>query len=171
MDFNNAKFNKKQKVVLMVGAVIIIVLIYYAIISTISSISGKAVGSLGTGNQVTLTKENLYLYIESQKMIQDLPKEAFILLRLYNFDTGVRQWEKSYLITKGNVEEINVQDIDESKLDMEIIINSKYALSAEFCTAIKQARANNEFGYELKASKTTLLWKYKGMMKYADCFG
>ena len=89
---------------------------------------------------------------------------------MYNFDTGVRQWEKSYVITKGNVEEVNAQNLDENKLDLEIIINSKYALSAEFCTAIKQARANNDFGYELKASKASLLWKYRGMMKYKNCF-
>ena len=103
-------------------------------------------------------------------MIQELPKDALISLRLYNFDTGVRQWEKSYVITKGNVEEVNAQNLDENKLDLEIIINSKYALSAEFCTAIKQARANNDFGYELKASKASLLWKYRGMMKYNNCF-
>ena len=104
-------------------------------------------------------------------MIQELPEDALISLRLYNFDTGVRQWEKSYAITKGNVEEANLQNLDSTKLDAEIIIHSKYVLSAEFCTAIKQAKANNDFGYELKASKTSLLWKYKGMMKYKDCFG
>lgn len=171
MEFDNRKFNKKQKIVLMLGLIIVLVLVYYAITSTISSISGKAVSSSGTGRQVAVTKENLYLYIESQKMIQELPKDALISLKLYNFNTGVRQWEKAYLITKGDVKEVNEQDIDQSKLDAEIIINSKYPLSAEFCAAIKQARANNDFGYELKASKVSLLWKYKGMMKYKDCFG
>ena len=165
------KFNKKQKIVLIAGLVIVFILIYYATTSTISSISGKAVGGSGTGKQVAVTKENLYLYIESQKIIQELPKNALISLRLYNSDTGTRQWEKSYVITKGNVEEVNAQNMDENKLDAEIIINSKYALSAEFCTVIKQARANNEFGYELKSSKISLLWKYREMMKYRDCFG
>ncbi|MDP3026811.1 MAG: hypothetical protein Q8N63_03820 [Nanoarchaeota archaeon] len=174
IEFDNREFNKKQKIFLVIGSVIVLILVYYAITSTISSISGKAVISSETGKQVAVTRENLYLYIESQKMIQELPKDALISLKLYNFNTGVRQWEKVYLITKGNVEEVNEQGIDQgidqSKLDAEIIIHSKYPLSAEFCTAIKQARANNDFAYELKASKASLLWKYKGMMKYKDCF-
>ena len=161
----------KQKIVLILGLIIVIALIYYATTSTISSISGKAISNSQTGKQVAVTKENLYLYVESQKMIQELPKNALIYLRLYNSDAGVRQWEKSYLITRGNVEEVNAQNIDKSKLDAEIIINSKYVLAYEFCTAIKQAIANKEFEYELKSSKITLLWKYKGMMKYKDCFG
>jgi hypothetical protein len=164
------EFNKKQKIVLIGGLFIVIALIYYAATSTISPISGKAVSSSQTGKQVAVTKENLYLYIESQKMIQELPKNALIPLKLYNTDAGVKKWEKQYVITKGNVEVANAQNLDETKLDAEITINSKYALSYEFCTAIKKAIANGEFGYELKASKISLLWKYKGMMKYRDCF-
>lgn len=164
------KLNKKQKFVFIIGLIIVLILIYYAITSTIASISGKAISSSGIGRQVVATKENLHQYMESQKMIQELPKEALIYLRLYNFDTGVRQWEKSYIITKGKVEVVDTLPANENKLDAEIIISSKYVLSAEFCTAIKQARANNDFRYELKSSKTALLWKYRGMMKYKDCF-
>ena len=56
IEFNNTKFNKKQKLVLILGSVIVLVLVYYAITSTISSISGKAVSSSGTGRQVAETK-------------------------------------------------------------------------------------------------------------------
>ena len=170
MKFNNSEFNKKQKIFLIFGLFIVAVLIYYAAISTILSISGKAVINSGAGKQVAVTKENLYLYIESQKMIQDLPKDALISLRLYNLDSGVGQWEKSYLITKGNVEEVNAQDLARKKLDAEVVINSKYVLSAEFCTAIKQAIATNDFRYELKVSRIYLLWKYRGVLKYQSCF-
>jgi hypothetical protein len=162
--------NKKQKIILLIGIIIVFVLIYYAIISTISPISGNVISASKINRQIVVTKENLHLYIENQKIIQELPKDALISLRLYNFDTGVRQWEKAYVITKGNVEEANAQNLDENKLDADIIISSKHVLSAEFCTAIKQARANNDFGYELKASKASLLWKYRGLIKYKDCF-
>lgn len=164
------EFNKKQKIILIIGLIMMLALIYHAIISTISSISGKAVSNSVTGGQVAVTKENFYLYLESQKMIQELPKNAYIYLRLYNFDAGVKQLEKSYVITKGNVEETDIQSIDKTKLDAEVIINSKYGLSYDLCTAIRQAIANNEFEYELKSSTTSLLWKYRGMIKYKNCF-
>jgi len=163
------KLNKKQGIVFTVGLIIILVLIYYAITSTISSVSGKAISNSQASNQVAVTKENFHQYIESQKIIQELPKKALISLRLYNFDTGIRQWEKSYAITRGSVEVVNTPISNEDKLDVEIIIDSKHVLSAEFCTAIKQARANNDFGYELKSSRVALLWKYRGMMKYRGC--
>lgn len=121
----------------------------------------------GQSKPVTITQENFPGYLQKQQIIQELPKSAVISLRIYNFDTGERTWVGDYTITKGSV----LKGLPESP-DAEVIIHSKYAgkLVSNFCQAIQQAKTNGDFAFELKTDKTSLLWKYRGMMKYKDCF-
>jgi len=116
---------------------------------------------------VKLTKDNLPGFLQSQALINDIPKNGVILLKLYNFDSGSRTWEENYVIEKASVKKGSVDNPD-----VILSIHSKYVSElGDFCNAIKTARANGDFGFESGMSEAALLWKYKGMMKYKNCFG
>jgi len=116
---------------------------------------------------VIVTKETLPVYIQKQEMVKSLPDSASIGLKLYNFNSGEREWEESYVITKGKAVLGSVDSCD-----LVILIHSKYVPAlGNFCPTIQKAKTNGDFGIETNMSQTALLWKYKGMMKYKDCLG
>lgn len=117
---------------------------------------------------VAVTYETLDSEIEKNAIIKELPDDAEILLKFYNFNSGEREWEKSFVINKGEVYE------GEAQSDITIVIHSKYLAnmrSSNFCNVIKQAKNNGDLGIETEMSDAKLAWKYKGIMKYKDCFG
>jgi len=81
---------------------------------------GSATGQQ-TRTQTVMTYENLPGILSKNDIVKDLPEKAVLLLRFYNFYTGERQWEKSYILTTGNAKEGLVENAD-----MTIIIHSKY---------------------------------------------
>jgi len=123
----------------------------------------------GARTQIVVTKDNLPQYLSSQSIVKDLPKDGKILLKLYNFNSGERQWEESYLITKGSVIKTNEEDAD-----VAILIDSKYIGefgSKGFCNALKEANQNGDLGSEMKISEVAFMWKYAGIIKYKSCIG
>ncbi len=103
------------------------------------------------------------------EIIQKLPEDAKISLSFYNFDSGERQWDGDYLLTKGNVEKIK-----DDNVDIKMIMHSKYLsqLNANnFCFIINDAKRRGDFASELVISKTSALWKYKSIMSYKGCLG
>ncbi|MEK6890897.1 MAG: hypothetical protein AABX03_02060 [Nanoarchaeota archaeon] len=121
-------------------------------------------------NPVIVTKDSLPKYLEGQKFINDLPNNAVIEFRLYNFNSGEREWEESYSIKKGSVKETNDNIKD---ADMVIMVHSKYVpeLGKGFCSTIQKAKANGDFGVEIKLSESELLWKYKNLLSQKSCLG
>jgi len=115
-----------------------------------------------------ITKDNFYQFISGNELIKNLPKDASLNLKLYNFNSGERQWEKTYSISKDKI----IEGYDE-KADADIILNSDYAISLanDFCGTLKKANKAGDLGLELKKGEAGLLWKYKSMMKYKSCFG
>lgn len=116
-----------------------------------------------------ITYSNLALELSKNQLVKDLPSNAIILLRFYNFNTGERQWEKSYVLTTGNAREGLVDNAD-----ITIVIHSRYLssfTSTNFCSVIKTAKANNDLGIWYTCSKMSLMWKFKSMMKYRECLG
>lgn len=166
---------KKRSLWILLGVVLLLVLV-----TLMPKITGNFLffgsESKGTQNsqpqgevkQVQLTKDNFNLFLMQQPIVKALPEEAVILFRMYNFDTGVRQWDKSYVITKGSVREGTIE-----KPDFDIIISSKYMylIAQDMCSAVKKAKANGDFAVDTSLGKTAILWKYKSMMEYRDCFG
>ncbi len=107
--------------------------------------------------------------LPQNEIIQKLPESARILLRFYNFDTGEREWEKSYVLTRANAIETYDEDVD-----IILIMHSKYLSKLNennFCFIIKDAKRKGDFANELKISKTKALWRYKSVMSYKDCLG
>jgi hypothetical protein len=117
---------------------------------------------------VQLSKDNFAQVYKSQPLIQNLPENALILLKFYNFDSGARQWDASFLLSKGDIE-IAPESINP---DFTIIMHSKYIpYLGDFCGTVKAAKANNDFAVETNIPTSTLMWKYKSMLSYKDCFG
>lgn len=107
--------------------------------------------------------------LTGQAMIQDLPKDTTILLKFYNFNTGERQWENSYLLTRGNVIEG-----DTNSYDLFLYIHSKYLQTFRYnglCETIQTANNNGDLGVETELSDIALAWKFKSILEYKDCFG
>ena len=140
----------------------------YFVMNSKSTDNGNSGGNTGVPSKpVIVTKENLPLYIQGQQMVKDLPGNAAIGLKLYNFDTSERQWEESYVIKKGKVELGNTDSCD-----IIIVLNSKYVPElGNFCGAVQKAKANGDFRIETFMSEAALMWKFKGMMKYKSCLG
>ena len=106
--------------------------------------------------------------MSQNQMVQDLPKDGNVLLQFYNFNSGKRQIEKSFSITKGSV----VQGAQGSS-DVKLLLHSKYLPKMNndnYCSVIKEANRNRDLGFSSTLSSFKLGWKYKGMMKYMGCF-
>lgn len=163
---------KKRKIKnRIIIAVLIVALILGIFFSPKLNIIGRAIksdASQGKIVQVQLTKDNFHLFLQQQDIVKELPEKALISLKLYNFDSGERQWEKSYIITESSVSEG-----DAKNPDLEIILSSKYLfdVAKDLCSAVKKAKVNNDIGFDLKISMTSFLWKYKSMLGYKSCFG
>lgn len=116
---------------------------------------------------IKITKENLPSFLSNQQIVKDIPEKGKFLLKLYNFNSGERQIEETYVISKANVEKASSESYDAI-----IYLDSKYVSQlSDFCNAISTAKKNNELGYESKISELAFMWKYKGMLKYKSCFG
>ena len=128
----------------------------------------------GEGNKIYIssspvTYSELPSILTDQAMIQDLPRDTTILLKFYNFNTGERQWEKSYILKKRSVKEG-----DTNEYDLFLYIHSKYLQSFRgqgLCGTIQTANNNGDLGVESELSDIKLSWKFKNIMEYKDCFG
>ena len=108
-------------------------------------------------------------YAQSQQIIKDVPEGAEVLLKLYTFKSGEKQWETSYIIKKGNVTQGTL-----SNPEITLILDLKYLADLNkigFCATMKKANANGELGIQTDPIKAVALtWKYRALMKYKECF-
>jgi len=110
---------------------------------------------------------NLPNLLSQTPMVQDLPKGETVLLRFYNFNTGLREFEKSYLLTTGSVKEGYLDNPE-----ITIVVHSKYVPELgidNLCSTISKADSNNDVGIYTDLSTTKLIMKFKSMMGYKDC--
>jgi hypothetical protein len=140
--------------------------------STNSSNSGGIVSNATGGGGIKINYSNFALEISKNEVIKALPSDAVILLRFYNFDSGERNWEKSYILKRASVEEIS--DVSVAGEDITLSLHSKYLgqlTSTNFCNIISGANENRDLGFETTLSDMSLAWKYKSVYKYKSCFG
>ncbi|MEI6731335.1 MAG: hypothetical protein WCK90_01510 [archaeon] len=117
---------------------------------------------------VKITYVNLPQEMGKLSIVWSIPKDGVIALQFYNFNTGTRQIEKSYILTPGNVKE------GSSAADITISIHSKYMselTNQNLCTIIAKAKQTGDLGIESSLSGVALAWKYKSMYEYRDCLG
>ena len=106
--------------------------------------------------------------MSEQPIVKDVPEAGRISLKFFHFTEGCRIWDKGYILSDGK---INSESGDP---DIYLTLSSDYVdeiTESNFCEVIKMARNNGDLGQYAEASKTTLLWRYKSMIKYIDCLG
>jgi hypothetical protein len=157
-----------KKLVLVLFLLAIAVLAYFSITLKPHDNSQPALNNTLNITSTNTTKENIASYLENQQIVKDLPKDAILCLKFYDFDSGERKWEDSYIIKKQSV-----QKGEADNADITILLHSKYIpeIGKGFCQAIQKAKNNNDFGTEFFLSTAQLLWKYKSMMSYRNCLG
>jgi hypothetical protein len=89
---------------------------------------------------------------------QDLPKDASIELKLDS---------QSFSLSRGSIRSGKPKNPDITiSLPMRYISKEK-----DICEVISSANQNKDLSVTLHRSQTALLWKYRSMLKYRDCFG
>lgn len=157
----------------------ILLLILIAVFIAYGSFTGKMINWFGFKKinipssssslmqNIIVTKANFPIFLQSTNLVRELPNDAEIQLKFYNFDSGVRVWEENYVIQKDLVNAGEAEDPDAV-----VVMSSSYIDKlGNFCSAVQEARNNGDLGFEIKKSTVLLLWKYKGLMKYKSCFG
>ena len=154
----------------MIAIVIVLIIIFSP---KNVEVNQDAYKSTGSGSQiiqaVDITYGNIANFLGATSLTKDLPEGFTVSLKTYNFDSGEREWEKSYLITNQEVIEQEVL-----KYDLLITLHSKYIdelNSGNFCSVMQKARKNGDMGIESSLSDLELAWKLKGMTKHKSCFG
>jgi hypothetical protein len=107
------------------------------------------------------------LLLENE-MISEIPKNGVVSLNTFNFNTGVREVEKTFILKKDSVYESN------EPADIYVNFHSKYINqinSNNLCEILVKANENGDFGAWSELETTALMWKYKSMLKYRDCLG
>jgi len=158
------------------STLIIVILVVLAIIYISNNYTGSFLNSTSKTSisapatqPVRITYDNIIPALSSNPIVQALPSNGIIWLRFYNFNTGQRQWEKSYVLTKGSAKEGTA-----TKPDITLSIHSKYLsqlTNQNFCGIIQAAKKNGDLGTELGISKISLMWKYRSVMSYRSCLG
>jgi len=118
---------------------------------------------------IFINYSNFEKEIAKNYIIQALPSDARILLKFYNFNSGQRQWENSFILQKANVTKGTLQNPD-----ITLSLSSKYLkelTNQNFCQIIQKANNNGDLGIEFGLSEVSLMWKYRIILKYRSCFG
>ena len=159
------KSSRKKEYLLFASSLIIAILIITALLifKPRISLTGKIIEYENpfkksvNAQTITITEENLDLYLSSQEIIKDLPKKGAIHLKVSDNDYTI----KKSSVTKGAP----------SEPDITISLPSTYIpyLSEGLCSTLSKANANGDLSIELHLSKAELLWKYKSFLKYKDC--
>lgn len=165
---------KRKQVYLLSIAVLIVVAVVASIVYFVfpgqTAVSGN-IAKEGSYNSISLTSitySNLPSELSSNKMVKALPEGSSILLKFYNFNTGERQWERSFTITRGKVTQGGTEG------DIVLSLHSKYLsglTTLNLCSVIQKANKAGDLGFETQLSKAALLWKFKSIMEYRSCFG
>ena len=117
---------------------------------------------------ISINYSNMESMLSKNELVKNLPSTGIILLKFYSIKEGSKIFEKLYVIKKGDVKE------GEEKADITLEVDSKYLkvlTDQNFCSTMQSAQENGDFNSYTSISKTSLLWKYRGMLKYRSCLG
>ena len=169
------KITKKKHSVLKIILIIIVIIILLAVVSgTVfyyKYIKSPTYSSGGgdPGPLIDINYGNFEAIVSQNSIIQALPKKGGILLIFYNLVDGERVTEKSYIITQGDVEGGESDDVDLTASLPSLYIDMLN--THNFCSVMQTAKDNQELTLDRHISATSFAWKYKGVYKYRECFG
>jgi hypothetical protein len=152
-----------KKIKIAWGIVILVVIscsIYYFFFS-------NQMNSGVSGPTINVSYDNLAEVLSRNSMVRSLPKDSEVLLKFYNFDSGEREIEKSFLFGEKIIE------TSQDSAEVMIFIRSKYLsglTNKNLCSTFKRANQAGDLSIESSLSFARMTWKYKSMMKYKDCF-
>jgi len=109
---------------------------------------------------INMTKEGFSEYLEEHTLIKELPEDSDISLKLNGY---------SYSLGQGIVEESS-----NSESDLEISIPEDYIskIGEEgLCEVMGEGLSSGEIEIETELSESELVWKYRDVLKYRECFG
>jgi hypothetical protein len=152
--------NLKLKIVFIC---ILILLVSLGVYSLLPKKIQKSVSS----PTIAVNYSNFEKVLSKSSMIKDLPNEGEILLKFYNFNTGERVFEKTFLLKKERIVETEQKDSE-----IIILLHSKYLkelTNKNLCNIFKKANLAGDLSIETNLSKTSLSWKFKSMIKYLEC--
>lgn len=105
--------------------------------------------------------------IGSSNMLDKIPQDHPITLQFYYFEGGRRVSLRKFILGPGG-------KVDGQESDLKILLDRNYISDFEtdsFCDVIKAAKSAGHLGTRSELSSTKLLWRYKSLMEYKDCFG
>lgn len=157
--------NKTLKKILWISLLILILItIYFLFIHKYPQVNQSPSKPTPT---IFINYSNLKEELSKSPILRSIPEDEEIQLRFYNFYTGVRKFEKSYILRNTGIEEGLLENPE-----ITILISSKYLsvlTNKNFCSVLKIANENKDLGVETTISNTKLIWRYKSMNKYKDC--
>lgn len=159
------KKSKKQKnkliIILSVITMVLFLIVFIVLVLNFRA-TGKTVQSQVEIVPLNQEEKGLVMNVlSSSEMVSDIPEKAGVQLRFFKFENGQRVWQDGFNLGKGD-------------LDVYLSIDSKYIgelKNKDLCDVIKEANRNGDVGFYSEKNQASLLWKYKGMLKYRECFG
>lgn len=170
MESEGAKKNIGVKILLvsLVCILAIVVFLYFYIFVDFGG-ENSSVNNVANVTIVSVNYTNFATEVSKNYVIEALPENSLILLKFYNFSSGERVWETSYVIKRSSVKEGTIDNPD-----ITLLLSSKYLeglTNTNFCDIIKSAKNNGDLGFETEKSTAGLAWEYKSVLKYKSCFG
>jgi hypothetical protein len=170
MEFGEVKKNWGMRIFLVFLVLVLAIVVFlYVYIFVDFGRDKSSVNNTVNVTVIPVNYTNFATEVSKNYVIEALPEDALILLKFYNFSSGERVWEASYIIKKSSVKEGSVDNPD-----ITLLLSSKYLdglTNTNFCDIIKTARANGDLGFETDKSSAGLAWEYKSVLKYKSCFG
>jgi len=94
---------------------------------------------------------------ESSGMVKDLPKKAIISLEVGG---------NYYTLSRSSIKQGKPSSPD---VTISIPLSYLSQISSDLCDVMKQASQSGELVISTHLSETSLMWKYKSMLKYREC--
>ncbi len=116
---------------------------------------------------IQINYSNIETQLSQTYLVQAIPSEETASLKFYNFDSGERTIEKSFLIKQGSLIE------SDEAAEVVLFLHSKYIselTNKNFCETLKKANQNGDLLIETNLSEIYLAWKFKSMYEFKDCF-
>ncbi len=151
-------------IILWVVALGLVISSFWSPTEEVSTNSSKVVTPTISINYTNLEKE-----LAKSSIVRAIPAEKQILLKFYSFNSSVRVWEKTYLLSAGKIILTNL-----SEADIVLTLDSKYLAkltNKNFCDIIKDANTHGDLGFETDSSMVKVAWDFRSMKQYKNCLG
>lgn len=159
-------------IVFLVLTAFLVIHLNVANLKTISSPShsSTSTGATKQARVVPLTDEQRQKVentILASDFFKDIPEKDPVSIRFFYFEGGQRVWQDTFYMAGGEL-------LPSAQATIKLTLHSKYIdeLNGDnLCSIIQTANKNRDLGFESPYSDSKLIWKYKSMIKYRDCFG